>query len=238
MGLIVNRERLLAEYPTCYACDEKRGSAEHVPPKCFFPDERDENGKLLYRKQLIKVPACDVHNLRKSKDDFYAAFHLTSTMRGNHCANLVRDGMIKRAIERDQQERGGAFTRRVLAQVKGKVGNNYYGELDPERMARVLELCARGLYFAETTKKLLLPLRVANLDFDLPDPAHAARLAEMRKSFAREMRGCEYKSANPDVFQYAICEKPEQNIIIVEMVFYGDQHRWAFYHPDAERQVF
>src|ERR1700681_2113661 len=80
MDLIVNRERLIAEYPTCYACDERRRSVEHVPPKCFFPDEKDANGNLPYRKQLITVPACDDHNLRRSKDDFYAAFHLTSTI--------------------------------------------------------------------------------------------------------------------------------------------------------------
>jgi hypothetical protein len=151
-GLVANKERLIAEYPTCYACDEKHRSAEHVPPKCFFPDARDGNGDLVYRKQLIKVPACDVHNLQKSKDDFYAAFHLTSTIHGNHCARLIRDGLIKRTIERDQQERGGAFTKRVLAQFKGTVGQNYYGELDPKRMIRVLELCARGVYFAETMK--------------------------------------------------------------------------------------
>jgi hypothetical protein len=84
MGLVVNKEQLIAEYPTCYACGEKRRSVEHVPPKCFFPDERDAKGNALYRKQLITVPACDAHNLEKSKDDFYAAFHLTSTIRGNY----------------------------------------------------------------------------------------------------------------------------------------------------------
>jgi hypothetical protein len=143
--------------------------------------------------------------------------------------------VIKRAIERDQQERGSALTKRLVAQIKGRVGEHYYGELDPERMTRVFELCARGVYFAENLKKLLLPLRVANLDFDLPDTDHAARLAEMRNSFAVEMQGCEYKGTNPDVFQYAICEKPEKDIVIVGMIFYGDQHRWAYYHPNAER---
>ena len=37
MGLIVNKERLIAEYPTCYACNEKRRSDDHVPPKVLFP---------------------------------------------------------------------------------------------------------------------------------------------------------------------------------------------------------
>ena len=238
MGLVINRERLIAEYPTCYACDEKRRSVEHVPPKCFFPDEKDADGNLLYRKQLLTVPACDAHNLQKSKDDFYAAFHLTSNIHGNHCAKLIRDGMIKRAIEHDHRKRGSALAKRLLGQIKGMVGENYYGELDPERMARVLELCARGVYFAENLKKLLLPLRVANLDFDLPDADQAAQLARMRNSFAEEMRECEYKGANPDVFQYTICEKPEKDVVIVGMIFYGDQHRWAFYHPNAERQSF
>src|SRR5260370_40046824 len=105
MALIINRQRVITEYPTCYACDEKKASREHVPPLCFFPEEKDIDGQSIYRKELIRVPSCDVHNARKSDDDLYAAFHLASTIRGNHCAELVRDGVIARNLEKDQQER-------------------------------------------------------------------------------------------------------------------------------------
>ncbi len=239
VGLILNPQRVRAEYPSCYACDEKKVSTEHAPPLCFFPETKDENGRSLYRKNLITVPSCEVHNTSKSDDDLYAAFHLASTTRGNHCAQLVRDGVIARRIERDQTERGGALTRRILTQIRGFIGKNPFGELDAARMVRFLTLCAPGLYFYDKFKPLKLPLRVASLDYDLANnPKKSEALRLQRASFDEEMRGSEYRGSNPDVFQYAICEKPERDVTMIEMIFLGELHRWAFYHPNAERQVF
>ena len=31
-------------------------SMEHAPPKCFFPEETDEKGTYVFRRDLIKVP--------------------------------------------------------------------------------------------------------------------------------------------------------------------------------------
>lgn len=166
---------------------------EHAPPLCFFPEEKDAKGNALYRKDLIRVPSCKVHNTSKSDDDLYVAFHLASTIRGNHCAKLVRNGVIARQIEKDHRERGSAFSKRILRQIRGFMGQNPFGQLDPGRMIRVLDLCARGVYFYETLKPLKVPLRVASLDYDLPgNPKKAARLAEMQRSFDEEMSGCEF----------------------------------------------
>src|SRR6266446_10964088 len=106
MALILNRQRVLAEYPTCYACDQPKVSREHVPPLCFFPEEKDAAGQSVYRRELIRVPSCEFHNTRKSDDDLYAAFHLAGTIRGNRCAQLVREGVIARRLKKDQHERG------------------------------------------------------------------------------------------------------------------------------------
>jgi hypothetical protein len=239
VGLILNPQRVRAEYPSCYACDEKKVSTEHVPPLCFFPDVKDADGRSLYRKNLITVPSCAAHNTSKSDDDLYAAFHLASTIRGNHCAQLVQEGVLARRIEKDKAERGGAFTKRILRQIRGFKGDNPFGELDGARMVRFLDLCARGVYFYEKFKPLKLPLRIANLEYDLgDDPKKSELLAAQRRSFDEEMRGSEYCGSNPDVFQCAICEKPEKEVTVVEMIFFGELHRWASYHPDAERQAF
>jgi hypothetical protein len=238
MSLIVDPQRLRAEWPSCYACDAPKKSREHIPPLCFFPDQKNKNGHSLYRKNLIRVPSCDAYNTGKSEDDLYAAFHLASTIRGNKCAGLVRDGVIARAIKKDQAKRGGAFTKLILKQIRGRVGENIAGQLDAKRMMRFLDLCARGLYFYQELKQLKVPLRVASVDYDLLDTARREQCEEWRRSFNEEMKGCEYHGDNPDVFRYAICEKPEKGVIIIEMVFFGERHRWAFYHPDAERQTF
>lgn len=47
----------------CYFCGNPDVSDEHVPPQCFFPDDR--------RNALISVRSCDEHNSNKSKDDEY-----------------------------------------------------------------------------------------------------------------------------------------------------------------------
>lgn len=190
----------------------------------------------MYRKNLISVPSCELHNSEKSDDDLYAAFHLAGTIHGNHCASLVRQGVIARAIERDRSERGGAFVKALVAQFRGRLGENMVGVLDPERMTRFLKLCARGLYFHDKLKQLKLPLRVASVDYDLPDPVHRRQCDLWRQSFNEEMKGCEFRGQNRDVFKYAICEKPEKDVVMVEMVFFGEIQRWAFYHPTAERQ--
>jgi hypothetical protein len=78
MGLVVNHQRLLSEWPSCYVCDAPKTSHEHVPPLCFFPDEKDTRGHSLYRKNLITVPSCDDHNTQKSEGDLYAAFRKVS----------------------------------------------------------------------------------------------------------------------------------------------------------------
>ena len=49
----------------CYICGSDATSREHVPAKCFFPDEGS------YRRQLITVRSCSVHNEDTSKDDEY-----------------------------------------------------------------------------------------------------------------------------------------------------------------------
>jgi len=88
-----------------------------------------------------------------------------------------------------------------------------------------------------TFEPLKLPLNVASLDFDLPDPEKAKFLRSQRESFNEEMSGCEFRGNNPDVFRYAIWEKPEKNVTMIEMVFFGELHRWAFYTPGMPLQI-
>lgn len=237
MGLITNPQRILKEFPECYACDQPATSREHAPPECLFPETKDKQERSLYRKNLITVPSCFAHNTDKSDDDVYAWFHLAAAVEGNHCASLVRDTNLARWMERDR-ERGGKFANLILKQVKGVVPEGVLGILDPARMSRVLELCARAIYFYETLSKLKRHLRVANLDDHFKDPSKEKKLKAQRDAFNEEMSGCTFKGDNPDVFQYALCQKPEQGIIMFEFRFYGALRRWVFYHPDQEFQSF
>ena len=52
----------------CYICGAPATSKEHVPPQCLFPEKKDI-GTEKFRKDLITVPSCELHNTNKSKDD-------------------------------------------------------------------------------------------------------------------------------------------------------------------------
>ena len=100
---------LLAEHPSCYACESPKTNMEHAPPKCFFPEETDEKGTYVFRRDLMKVPSCDRHNTEKSSDDVYALWHLAALDGVNDCGRMLRENLLRRMAARDWQKKGGAL---------------------------------------------------------------------------------------------------------------------------------
>ena len=234
MSLIKTGKELLADYPTCYACDKPRTSMEHAPPRCFFPEEKDENGAYLYRKELMKVPSCDEHNTKKSSDDVYALWHLAPVVGVNECGLLILSTVLQRVADHDWDKRGGALARRILNEFSELDDEGRpIGKVDAPRMIRFMVACARAVYFYEKFEKLLGPLRVTNTGNDFRDPLKAEALRAHERFFDSEMGNCEVRGSNPRVFQYSICQKPERGIILVRLVFYGASKHWVFRHPDA-----
>ncbi len=74
---------------TCYMCDEKSTSSEHVPPKCLFPEEKDLPPGVDLRKSLITVPSGDLHNSKKSSDDEYLLYCLVMSIPSNEIAKKL-----------------------------------------------------------------------------------------------------------------------------------------------------
>jgi hypothetical protein len=149
----------------------------------------------------------------------------------------VKNGVLVRAIERDHRERGGKLAKLLANEITGADGERVFGKLDVKRMVPFVKQCAQAIYFHEKIKILRLPLVAATNSNDFRDPLKAKRLTEIDRSFHAEMNGCERKGANPEVFQYAICEKPDDDVLIIELIFYGTMKHWIFYHPEAERQI-
>lgn len=82
-------------------CESNATSVEHAPPKCLFPDQKDTPNNVDYRKNLITVPSCDIHNTVKSSDDEYL-FHVLSasyTSSNIGLQQFITKG--KRAFERN-----------------------------------------------------------------------------------------------------------------------------------------
>jgi hypothetical protein len=79
---------------SCYMCDQPAVGVEHAPPKCLFPE------KGGFRKRLITVPSCSLHNSKKSKDDEYLRHVLVTAPDGNNVALDLLGGPVMRSYER------------------------------------------------------------------------------------------------------------------------------------------
>ncbi len=63
-------------------CERDATSREHVPPLCLFPEIKDTKG-INFRKDLITVPSCDLHNSKKSDDDEFLMLSLSGLLKNN-----------------------------------------------------------------------------------------------------------------------------------------------------------
>lgn len=134
----------------CYFCGLPATSKEHVPPKSFFP----KKGNKDYRRNLIKVPSCDLHNSDKSKDDEYVRALLvgvSKTINSSKNKDLIslRDSVIR------SMTRNPSIIQLVLrnptppirlgtgAEIPEKVLVDY----DIERVKNIFESISKGIYF-------------------------------------------------------------------------------------------
>ena len=145
MGFYLNNE-------ICYWCGSPATSKEHIPPKCLFPEDKDliMYFKKSFRKNLIKIPSCDLHNSRKSKDDEYLLISLASLFGNNEIAFFH------------------AYTKVIRTYIHNPklvpVGKNYTlnknnmklpitaVEVNLVRLRKSFEGIARGLFFYENDK--------------------------------------------------------------------------------------
>lgn len=133
---------------TCYMCEREKTSVEHIPPKCFFPDDP------RFRKNLITVPSCDMHNGEKSKDDEYIRMIVTTNVGANlETAKEYHLPKIARAIQAKRSTFdlffGTGKTRLIMHNGEPLV----IGEIDGERLQSHFDRMVRGLYFHKTKHK-------------------------------------------------------------------------------------
>lgn len=141
----------------CYMCEKPAVSKEHTPPKCVFPEQKDANGKD-YRKGLITVPSCDVHNSAKSKDDEYLMMVLTSYFSNNQAAHDQIKSKIARAWAKSP--RLSATVVKNLQTINTTAGQYHAYEVDTPRFDQSLSWAANGLYFHVYGKPIDPPYKI------------------------------------------------------------------------------
>lgn len=189
----------------CYWCGKPATSREHVPPKCLFPERKDLKGidENDYRKNLITVPSCDIHNLRKSNDDEYLLVCLASRVGNNAAAYLHTCTKVRRARDRNQ------FLIEIESEDTIETQNMSFpvqwANVNIVRLFRSFEAIARALYYYDFGVRFKGECHIVTRLCFNPDAmkstlfnARACKLIEMEIPHW----GTDVNGNNPEIFTY------------------------------------
>lgn len=191
---------------SCYMCSSDATSREHAPPRCLFPVTRDSADGLNYRKNLITVPACDVHNSEKSCDDEYLLFVLTGTYTSSNVGLNQFLTKVGRAFDRSPSKASRFVQRSIPVQLKREDQAEWEQGaqviIDGARIDEALGNCARALYHYHTGSKFRGPLEVlTNFTLYLDEEFQALVDSDFNQTI-KELAGEPLHGDNPAVFSY------------------------------------
>lgn len=218
----------MKKYGSCYLCDAPGTSREHAPPRCLFPEAKDLPPRVSFRETLIKVDSCDEHNSKKSKDDEYLMWILSTASRGNahRQAHFQSKGM------RTYRRRPETFLRLLenltpvlLPSVDGTLRETALFEVDLSRFNKCMWHTATALFFHQTGNKWSGECRVftdAFVHLKGPDAeAMNKTLFEGTQRIAKALKDVPAQGENPEIFTYKVFSG-QASQHAVHIVFYED----------------
>lgn len=205
---------------TCYMCDSKATSNEHAPPAMFFPEQKDLPKGLDYRKGLISVPSCDLHNSKKSKDDEFLCIIIVSHFKNNLPAQRHFSTKVMRALHK-RRSLLALFKNPRPAFVEGKSTGIF--NVDIDRFHRSLDHIARALYFDKYKKKWTEPIKILTRDF-FPNSSKQLKSFEINQlaffTLDKVFEILPKLGNNPEIFYYQIYCNEQLRQLLIKMVFY------------------
>lgn len=202
-------------------CDVPATSREHVPSQCFFPEKKDVGRDKEYRRNLLTVPSCDLHNSEKSKDDEYLQFVITSHFENNPIAQKQFSTKIMRAVKR-KPSMYGFIKDNFPITVNGQPSLAY--TIDRDRFDKELDHIARALYYLHHQSRLNLPIVTHTPDLFLVNQPTAEnanrRMQEIDKTVVDTLETQLIHGENKEIFQYQFFDFAEIPSFVVRMVFY------------------
>ena len=196
--------------PTCYACDQRATSREHVPPLSFFPKG--------HRYNLITVPSCAAHNNDISQDVEYARNIISVTNGVNEVGTQHFLKMGVGSLEHNPALLYTSFSDIRPFSINGHTVGAF--TLDTDRIDRVIGAIITALHFHDTGEKLVRwhvvsPNRGFNSRNTTPEEMHKWEL--LMSIFA----SISYKprtTGSPEVFRYAVSDLKDG--YVYQLVFY------------------
>jgi hypothetical protein len=196
-------------------------SKEHVPPKCFFPEQKDLGIGIDYRRNLLSVPSCNEHNSAKSQDDEYMLFILTSHFDNERVAQRQFSTKVMRAVRRRPSQLK-FIEDNFLITVDGQLSLGY--NVDRDRFDNVADHMARALFFHHYIAKLSLPIIIHTPDLFVVYGFNAHSINQMMQQIDAmtidALTNQPTLGNNPDIFCYQYRYFDEIPSFIVRMTFY------------------
>lgn len=189
----------------CYWCGKPATSKEHVPPKCLFPERKDMENVFdeSFRNDLITVPSCDKHNIKKSNDDEYLMACIAGRVGNNSVAFVHNSTKIKRAIDRNPHLLKA--DEETVIDVNGTKFPVKWVTVDTVRLIHSFEAIARAIYYHEFGQSFSGSCKVVSkIFFSLEDKNstifnfRAAKLIEAEQPHWKT----QIKGSNPKIFTY------------------------------------
>lgn len=221
---------------TCYMCHREETSREHVPPKCLFPEQKDV-GHSKYRKNLITVPSCDLHNSKKSKDDEFLMISIAGIVGNNSIGYEHYAGKVTRALKRTSFTLlSKVFLARAQTKIKfndNKFLNVIVGTPDIDRLRLCFEHIAYGIYRHHFGKRFIGKVKTI-LGFLVSTDKNPQNFKKFVKhKFSIELKNKELLGENPDVFYYQFTDIDENGVYGLKMCFYRGVDVYVSFAPEG-----
>lgn len=226
----------------CYMCSMPGDTDEHVPPRALFPESKDFGG-ANYRRNLISVPSCHLHNAGKSHDDEFLMVALAGIVGNNSIAYRHRYTKVDRALRRSSHR----LLQKVFVygheanRVKLK-GNRFidviWGTPDVERLETCFERVAYGLYYHHFNEPLDGQLKVVMGFLVYMDRSAKNFMGFIAKKIEIELDGKPRYGDNPDVFFYQLSDPDQFGVFTMRMCFYSSVHVYAAFQPKGSKEPY
>jgi hypothetical protein len=205
-------------------CEKPAVSKEHIPPKCVFPEQKDTNGKN-YRRDLITVPSCDIHNSAKTKDDEYLMMVLTSYFDNNSVACDQISSKVARAWAKSP--RLSTSVVKNLQTINTGTGHYHAYEVDRSRFDQSLSWVANGLYYYVYRKPADPPYKIISYPLVQIEGSDGATVnigrANILTLVNESLRELPIRGENREIFWFQVSPVIESSSIIRMCFFEGFQ---------------
>ena len=168
-----------------------------------------------FRKNLITVPSCDLHNSAKSSDDEFFLFIVSAQYRGNYHKDAHFENKVMRAFNRSPNRFISMIEDLTPVECTGLDGEQFESamfKIDPDRLDKVAHHLARGIYFYHFCKKWLgksaTLTNILGVNGNISSSENkfiASQITKVSKSF----EGLPSYGDNKEIFQYQIYSRNE-----------------------------